>query len=133
MIHTSGWHPPEADATTPESMWQWTRQTATLSVVNPNADAVFYLDYSARPDLIAGAPQTVTVRVGDQVLESFVADTAGRRLHRILLPTTALRTGDSVEIQIAVDRTFVPATRNAGEPNGRDLGIQVFHAFVVRR
>ena len=133
MIYTSGWHPPETDATAPESTWHWTRHTATLSVVNPNADAVFYLDYSARPDLIAGAPQTVTFRAGNQVLQSFVAGTAGRRLRRILLPSAALGTGDRVEIQIAVNRTFVSTTRNAGEPDGRDLGIQVFHAFIVLR
>ena len=133
MTYTSGWHPAESNPTAPESTWHWSQETATLSFVNPNADAVFYLDYAARPDLIAGAPQTVTIRAGNQVLQSFVAETAGRRLRRILLPAAALGTGDRVEIQIAVDRTFVPATRNAGEPDGRDLGIQVFHAFVVLR
>ena len=130
LVYSSGWHPPESDATAPESTWQWTHQTATLSVGNPNADAAFYLDYAARSDLVTGAPQTVTVRAGDQVLQSFVADTAGRRLRRIPLPMAAQGTGDRVEIQIAVDRTFVPTTRPAGEP---DLGIQVFHAFVVLR
>ena len=85
LVYTSGWHPVESDATLPESTWQWTQQTATLSFANPNADAAFYLDYTARPDLVTGAPQTVTVRAGDQVLQSFVAHTAGRRLHRIPL------------------------------------------------
>ena len=132
-VYSSGWHPPEFDAAAPESTWKWTQQTATLSFGNPNTDAAFYLDYAARPDLMTGAPQTVTVRAGDQVLESFVANTAGRRLRRILLPNTALGTGDRVEIQIAVDRTFVSTTGPAGEPAGRDLGIQVFHPFVVLR
>ena len=66
-------------------------------------------------------------------MQSFVADTSGRRLRRIPLPRAAQGTGDRVEIQIAVDRTFVSTTRPAGEPNGRDLGIQVFHAFIVLR
>ena len=61
LVYTSGWHPVESDATLPESTWQWTQQTATLSFANPNADAAFYLDYTARPDLVTGAPQTVTV------------------------------------------------------------------------
>ena len=87
MIHSSGWHPSESDPTTPELTWRWTQQTATLSFANPNADAVFYLDYTARPDLVTGAPQTVTVRAGDQMLQSFVADAAGRRLRRIPLPS----------------------------------------------
>ena len=130
LVYTSGWHPVEFDATSPESTWQWTQQTATLSFANPNADAAFYLDYTTRPDLVTGAPQTVTVRAGDQVLQSFVAHTAGRRLRRIPLSTAVLGTEERAEIQIGVDRTFVAATLPAGE---RHLGIQVHHAFVVLR
>ena len=85
-IYTSGWHPAESDATAPESTWRWTQRTATLSFANPNADAAFYLDYAARPSLFADAPQTVTVSAGDQVLQSFLADAAGRRLRRVSLP-----------------------------------------------
>ena len=133
LVYASGWHPAESDPTSPESTWQWTQQTATLSFANPNADAAFYLDYTARPDLVTGAPQTVTVRAGDQVLHSFVAHTAGRRLRRIPLPATVLGTGDTAEIQIAVDRTIVPAAQPAGGGDERELGIQVHHAFVVLR
>ena len=130
LVYTSGWHPAEFDATSPETTWQWTQQSATLSFANPNADAAFYLDYTARPDLVTGAPQTVTVRAGDQVLHSFVAHTAGRRLRRIPLSTAVLGTEERAEIQIDVDRTFVSATLPAEE---RHLGIQVHHAFVVLR
>ena len=133
LVYTSGWHPPESDAAAPESTWRWTHETATLSFANPNADAVFYLDYTARPDSVAEGPQTVTVSTGNQMLESFVADAAGRRLRRIPLPAAALGTGDRIEIQIAVDRTFVPAALPAGGRDRRELGIQVFHAFVVLR
>ncbi len=132
-VYSSGWHPPESDASTPESTWQWTRQTATLSFAKPNADALFYLDYAARPDAFADGPQTITVSIGDQVLQSFAADSTGRRLQRIPLHRAALGTGDRVEIQIAVDRTFVPATLPAGGRDERELGIQVYHAFVVLR
>ena len=132
-IYTSGWHPAESDATAPESTWRWTRQTATLSFANPNADAAFYLDYAARPDVFADGPQTVTVSAGDQVLQSFLADAAGRRLRRVSLPAEVLGSGDMAEIQIAVDRTFVPATQPAGGGDERELGIQVHHAFVVLR
>ena len=132
-VYTSGWHPPESDPTTPESTWRWTRQTATLSFANPNADAVLYLDYAARPDVFTDGPQTVAVGAGDAVLQSFVADAAGWRLRRIPLSQTFLGTDDEVEIQIAVDRTFVPATLPAGGRDERNLGIQVYHAFVVLR
>ena len=106
LAYTSGWYPKE---TAPESTGRWTHQTATLSFFNPQADATFSLDYAAR------APQTVTVSVGDQLLQSFVADASGRRRRRrIPLPATALGNGDRAKIQITVDRTFVPANLIAG-------------------
>ena len=124
-IYTGGWYPEE---TSPESTWRWTHQTATLAFQNPKADATFYLEYAARPDIFADAPQTVTVSVGDQVLQSFVADAAGRRRRRIPLPGTALGNEDIAEIRITVDRTFVPANRVVGSHDTRELGIQVYHA-----
>ena len=44
LAYTSGWYPEE---TAPESTWRWTHQTATLSFLNPKADATFSLDYAA--------------------------------------------------------------------------------------
>ena len=133
LVYTSGWHPAESDATAPDSTWHWTQQSATLSFANPNADVAFYLDFVDRPDLMTGAPQTVTVRAVDQVLESFAADTAVRRLRRIPIPAGVLGTGDTAEIQIAVDRTFVPATQLTAGRNERESGVQVYHAFVALR
>ena len=125
LIYTGGWYPEE---TSPELTWRWTHQTATLAFQNPKAAATFYLEYAARPDIFADAPQTVTVSVGDQVLQSFVADAAGRRRRRIPLPGTALGNKDIAEIRITVDRTFVPANRVVGSHDTRELGIQVYHA-----
>ena len=130
LVYASGWHQPESDPAAPELTWRWTQQTATLSFANPHADAAFYLDYAARPDVLTGPPQTVTVRAGDQVLQSFATHAPGRRLRRIPLPATVLNGGATVEINITVDRMFMPATRPADR---RELGIQVHHAFVVLR
>ena len=71
---------------------------------------------------------------GDQVLQSFVADGAWPAPSiRIPLSTAVLGTADSVEMQISVDRTLLPATLPAGGRDNRDFGIQVYHAFVVTR
>ena len=75
----------------------------------------------------------MTIRTGDQVLQTFPAESAGWRIRRIPLPAAALGTEDTVEMQIAVDRTFVPATLSSGGLDGRELGIQVYRAFVVLR
>ena len=127
LVYTRGWYPKETDL---ESTWRWTHQTATLAFQNPKADATFSLEYAARPDIFAGTPQTVTVSLGDQVLQSFVADASGRRRRRIPLPGTALGNEDIAEIRITVDRTFVPANRIVGSHDTRELGIQVYDVFI---
>ena len=124
LTYTSGWYPKE---TGPESTGRWTHQAATLSFLNPQANATFSLDYAAR------AKQTVTVGVGGQLLQSFVTDASGRRrCRRILLPAAVLGNGDRAEIQITVDRTFVPANLIVGSRDARELGIKVYHAAVER-
>ena len=123
LAYTSGWY---SEETAPESTWRWTHQTATLSFLNPKADATFSLDYAA------SAPQAVTVSVGDQRLQLFVADASGRHRRRIPLPAAALGNGDRAEIQITVDRTFVPANLIVGSRDTRELGIKVYHAAVER-
>ena len=124
LTYTSGWYPKE---TGPESTGRWTHQAATLSFLNPQANATFSLDYAAR------AKQTVTVSVGGQLLQSFVTDASGRsRSRRILLPAAVLGNGDRAEIQITVDRTFVPANLIVGSRDARELGIKVYHAAVER-
>ena len=123
LAYTSGWYPEE---TAPESTWRWTHQTATLSFLNPKADATFSLDYAAR------ANQAVTVSVGGQLLQQVVAETTGRRRRRIPIPAAALGNGSRAEIQITVDRTFVPANLNVDSRDVRKLGIKVHHAAVER-
>ena len=130
LRYASGWYQEE---TASASTWRWTQQTATLSFVNPQADATFSLEYAARPNVFADAPQVVTVSLGDQqVLQSFVAETAGRHRLRIPLSADALGNEDIAEIQITVDRTFVPANLLVDSRDARELGIQVYHAAVER-
>ena len=127
--YVSGWYQVE---TASASTWRWTQQTATLSFLNPQADATFSLEYAARPDVFGDAPQAVTVSLGDQVLQSFVADAAGRHRLRVPLTTAALGNEDIAEIRITVDRTFVPANLIVGSRDIRELGIQVYHTAVER-
>ena len=52
-------------------------------------------------------------------------------LRKIPLTAAQLGAGDNVELQIDVDKTFVPALMpgsNSKDP--RELGVRVFHAFV---
>ena len=125
--YNAGWYSQERNE---ETRWRWSHQTATVTISNPGVNAVLYLDHDARADLFPDRPRTVTVNVGDRVIESFVADAHGRRRYGIPLPARVLGDMDRAEIRIAVDRPFVPAERVPGVGDARELGIMVFDVSV---
>ena len=129
VAFTDGWY---AQETADGSAWRWTQQTATLSFLNPRALAVLHLDYDARADLFADIPRTITISIGDQVARSFVPDGAGRRQTNVLLAAEMLGGRNRVDLQIAVDRPFVPANVSAGSQDTRELGIRVYRATIER-
>ena len=124
LIYKDGWHPAEVATDNAASEWQWTKKTATISFKNPKKDATFYLEYDARIDLF-NPPQQVALRIGDQTIATFAADSRDRKL--LMFPITAAQfgTGEMAELALDVDRTF-----SAGSGDPRELGIRVFHAFV---
>jgi hypothetical protein len=123
LMYKDGWHSAENDPKNPQNEWQWTRKTATLSFKNPRKDATLYLQYSARADLF-NPPQLVTLKIGDQAVGQFNADSKFPKLVTFLLTAAQLGSSDSVDLVIDVDRTFKPV------PDPRELGISVFHAYV---
>ncbi len=124
LIFKEGWHPNEVAGNDPNTEWQWTKKSATVSFRNPKKDGTVYLEYSARVDKFT-PPQQVTLRIGDQPIGTFAATSRERAL--VTFPITAAQfgTGDVAELILDVDRTFTP-----GGPDTRELGIQVFHTFV---
>ena len=126
---TGGWYARETGG---GSSWRWTQQTATLAFLNPRTAAVLHLDYGARADLFQASPRTLTITVGGQVAHSFALEAAGRQQINVLLPTSMLGGGDRVEVQIAVDRLFVPANVIGGSTDTREFGIQIFRAALER-
>jgi hypothetical protein len=71
----------------------------------------------------------VTVR-GAQV-GAFTVTPGTQALHKLSIPVAALGDGEMVEVQLEVDKTFVPSLLPAANSkDGRELGIRVFHAFV---
>jgi hypothetical protein len=129
LIRRSGWHPeefPEGSATA----WSWTQRSAVLAFQNPRADVTFFLEYDARPDVFPDGPQVVTIRAGGEPVDTFRADTGDRRLRRVSIPAATLGPGEMAEVQIEVDRAFVPANLPAGGRDSRELGIRVYQTFV---
>jgi hypothetical protein len=124
LIFKEGWHPAEVSSNDPNTEWQWTKKSATVSFRNPKKDGTVYLEYAARTDKFS-PPQQVTLRIGDQAIGSFPADSKEKSL--LTFPVTAAQFGsaDVSELVLDVDRTFTP-----GGSDTRELGIQVFHTFV---
>ena len=124
LIYKDGWHPAEVSSDDPNTEWNWTKKSATVSFRNPRKDGTIYVEYAARTDRFT-PPQQVTLRIGDQVIGTFAADSKDRKL--VTFPVTAAQLGsaDVVELVLDVDRTFSP-----GGTDTRDLGIQVFHTFL---
>jgi hypothetical protein len=132
LTFKDGWHLAEIAADNASTEWHWTKKDATLSFKNPKRNSMFYLDYGAQPKVMT-EPQTVTVSIGSEVVDSFRIGPTGE-VRRVPLTVTQLGTGEQVELKISVDRTFVPAVVSAGtQADKRELGVCVFHAFVEAR
>jgi hypothetical protein len=124
-----GWHNAEVAAENAQVEWQWTKKTATLALRNPRRDATFYLHFDGRPDLAPG--QTLTVRIGDQVLDTHALTSNEEVIRRIAITAAQFGELENVDLTIVVNQAFVPAqTPAAKSSDPRELGIRVFHAYI---
>jgi hypothetical protein len=124
VIYGSDLHQGESDQKNPQSEWTWTKKTGSFSFKNPKKDVTLYLQYDARPDLFT-PPQEATIKIGDQEVGRFTADSKLPKLVTVPLTAAQLGTGDTVGLVIEVDRTFKP-----GGVDPRELGIRIFHVYV---
>ena len=131
VVFRDGWHETEVADEATGVEWQWSKKEGTLSFRNPMRDVVFYLQMD-QPVAALPEPQRVEVRIGPMVVDSFMLTPgAPRDLRRINISASQLGTGDTVEMTIAVDKTFVPASiPQLKSTDARELGIRVFRAFV---
>ena len=124
-----GWHNAEVAAENAQVEWQWTKKVATLALRNPRRDATFFLHFDGRPDLVPG--QVVTVRIGDQVLDTYPLASNEEVIRRIAVSQAQFGDAENVDVTIEVNQAFVPAqTPAAKSADPRELGIRVFHAFI---
>jgi hypothetical protein len=129
-VFKEGWHPAETADHNTQVEWQWTKKTATLAFKNPKRDASLYLDVD-NPGGVFEEPQQVQVSVGGQPIESFTVTPKQEVLHKIAIKADQMGAADMVDLQIGVDKTFVPAqVPGSNSKDQRELGVRVFHAFV---
>jgi hypothetical protein len=129
LAYLDGWHGPETAADNQSVEWQWTRKDAVLRFRNPKRNALFYLEYDGQPSMF-DSPQTVTVYLRDEAVDSFQVTNTEPSIRKIALKAAQFGSEDVAVIRVAVDRTFVPALVKPGNRDNRELGIRVFHAFV---
>jgi hypothetical protein len=129
VVFKDGWHPAEVAEKNAAVEWQWTKRVGTLAFKNPKKDCILYLDVD-HPTGVFADPQQVDVTVGGQPVDHFTLNAGDRTLKKIALKAAQFGSEDTVEMQIAVDKTYVPATMNVGNKDPRELGVRVFHAFI---
>jgi hypothetical protein len=130
VVFRDGWHETEVGEEGSGTEWQWSKKDATLSFRNPKQDVLFYLE-ADQPVMALPGPQRVDLRLGTEVVDSFVLASGQRELRRVSIGAAQLGAADTVELTVSVDQTFVPATVPAlRSTDPRELGVRVFRAFV---
>jgi len=132
-VFKEGWHPAEVAENNQTIQWQWTKKDATFTFKNPKKDATFFLDVD-NPGSVLKEPQQVHMTVNGQALTDFTLEPGKRELKRIPIKADQLGSSEMAELQISVDKSYVPAlTPGANSKDPRELGVRVFHAFVDPR
>ena len=130
LVFEDGWHQVESVPEDSEREWQWTTDRATISFRNPRADSTLYLEVAGRSELL-GAPQILTLAIDDTVIQTLEMSPTQPDFHVISVPAASFGVDDAVILTLNVDPTFVPALVTDGEnPDDRELGVQVFYAFL---
>jgi hypothetical protein len=130
-IYQEGWHPVEG-ATANGVGWHWTKKEGVFAVKNPKKDTVFYLDVD-NPSSLFSMPQQVTVSAGGATIDQFTVMATQPVLRKIPISAAVWGSADTVQLRVAVDRTFVPDTLSPEAKDPRELGIRVLHAAIVSR
>ena len=130
LVFEDGWHRAESVPEQPDREWQWTTGRAIVSFRNPRADSTLYLEVNGRPELF-DVPQILTVAIDDTVIATLELASLEPTYHVIPIPAASLGVADAVALTLNVDPTFVPSAVTDGEdPDDRELGVQVFYAFL---
>ena len=130
LMFDDGWHAAESVPEEPNREWQWTMGRATISFRNPEVDSSLYLEVVGRPELFE-TPQILTLTIDDTVIETLEMASDMPSFHEIAVPAASFGDADTVVLTLSVEPTFVPSIATDGaNPDGRELGVQVFYAFL---
>ena len=130
LMYEDGWHAAESVPEAPDREWRWTTGQSTISFRNPRSDSTLYLEVDGRPELFE-EPQVLTLSVGDAIIDTIGLEAIEPSYHVVPIPAASMGTDDSVTLTLTVDPSFVPSEITDGaNGDGRELGMQVFYAFL---
>jgi hypothetical protein len=129
VVFGDGWHGAERVEQQQANEWRWSKGDARLSFRRPSRDAVLSIEID-QPVTQVSRP-TVEVRIGSDLLASLYVNPLARQIYRVPLPVARLGTAPTVELNLHVQPTFVPArTAGLGREDTRELGVRVFNVHV---
>jgi hypothetical protein len=129
VVFGDGWHGAEHVEQQQANEWRWSTGDARLSFRRPSRDAVLSIEID-QPVTQVSRP-TVEVRIGSDLLASLYVNSLARQIYRVPLPLARLGTAPTVELNVHVQPTFVPArTAGLGSQDTRELGVRVFNVHV---
>jgi len=130
LVYKSGWHQKEMASEDSFVSWQWTRKVASVSFRNPKRDSTVYI-HADNPGKAFSDAQRIDVVLNEQPVDGFDLPPGEEVVHRTQVTAAQLGSGDIVELQLHVDKTYVPALLPASSSrDSRELGVRVFHMFV---
>jgi hypothetical protein len=132
VMYKDGWYESEGSDTSDAGSWHWMKKNATLAIKNPRKDSVLYLKVGNSGGGYK-EPQHVTVSLeGGAPLDQFtISLEQPLTLRTIQIPAASWGTRDTVDLQLSVDKSFVPDLLSPPNGDRRELSVRVFKAVVV--
>ena len=127
--YTSGWYDPESEPNDVGRSWRWTKKEAIMKVKNPNTDALLYLKVDGVPERFPEA-QKLTVSVDGHEIETFSISSNQPVMKKYDVPKSMLGNEKMVDVKLAVDKSFIPASVEKASRDTRDLGVRVYQLYL---
>jgi hypothetical protein len=129
VVFREGWHASEAPKGSGLEM-RWSMKSGLLTFANPKRDVEFTLELD-QPANVFPIAQHIEIRRGESVVDEFDLNPGPSIVRRIALSQSQLGDGNTVDLAVVSDKTFVPAKfASLQSSDTRQLGVRVFRAFV---
>ncbi|MCP5051347.1 MAG: hypothetical protein GY940_29545 [bacterium] len=129
MVYDEGWNQPETNAKieNPEVRnWRWTKKKAVCIIENPRKDSLLIIRGGVDKDKFKD--QSVTIKVNDTLLETFIPETS-KFSKRFVVAAEQMGGEDEFKLIIETDKTFIPSQLDEKVNDDRVLGVQVFFLY----